>query len=146
MKESDIRPKELFDEHLRLNSQDIDSYFSKERRIAIPCPACNRSQNQFAFKINGFDFVECNACRTLYLSPRPPLDEFEKYYSNATSAHFWVKKLYPAVIESRRNKIFRPNVEKIHSICHEKQIKVKVKLEINELDLSHQIDGEIPSI
>ena len=30
-----------------------------------------------------------------------------------------------------------------NNLINSKQIKVKVKIEINELDLSHQIDGEI---
>ena len=55
MKEHDIRPKGLFDEYLRLSSQDIASYFSKKRRVPIACPACNQTQNQFAFKKNNFD-------------------------------------------------------------------------------------------
>jgi SAM-dependent methyltransferase len=130
MKESDIRPKELFDEYLRLSSQDIDCYFSKKKRVTIVCPACNQTQNQFAFKKNDFDFAECVECQTLYLSPRPPLDEFERYYSNSPSAQFWVKNFYPVVIESRRNKIFQPNVEKIRSICNKKKIEVTTIIDV----------------
>jgi len=130
MKESDIRPKELFDEYLRLSSQDIDNYFSEERRVAIPCPGCSQKKNQFAFKKNGFDFTECVSCKTLYLSPRPPLDEFENFYSNSPSARFWVKEVFPVVIESRRDKIFRPNVEKIQSICSSKNIDVKTIIDV----------------
>lgn len=130
MKENDIRPKELFNEYLRLSSQDIDSYFPKNNRIAIVCPACNYTQSQFAFKKNDFEFAECIECKTLFLSPRPPLDEFEKYYSNSPSAKFWLKEFYPVVIESRRNNIIQPNVEKIRSICNTKKIKVRTIIDV----------------
>ncbi len=130
MKERDIRPKGLFDEYLRLSSLDIASYFSKKRRIPIACPACNQTKNQFAFKKNDFDFAQCVECQTLYLSPRPPLDEFERYYSNSSSAQFWVKEFYPVVIESRRSQIFQPNVEKIRSICNTKKIEVKTIIDV----------------
>jgi SAM-dependent methyltransferase len=72
----------------------------------------------------------CVDCQTLYLSPRPSLDEFERYYSNSPSAQFWVKEFYPVVIESRRNKIFQPNVEKIRSICNAKKIKVRTVIDV----------------
>ena len=45
--------------------------------------------------------------------PRPPLGEFEAFYSESPSARFWVKEFFPVVVEARREKIFRPNAEKI---------------------------------
>ena len=40
MKEHDIRPKELFDEYLRLAADDAKTYFADCERERIPCPAC----------------------------------------------------------------------------------------------------------
>ena len=41
MKESEIRPKDIFDEYLRLAKIDTINYFTDELRLQISCPACN---------------------------------------------------------------------------------------------------------
>ena len=130
MREHEIRPKELFDEYIRLCSNDIKKYFSEGCRVSISCPACCQSGSPFSFKKKGFDYVECVNCKTLYLSPRPPLVEFKKFYTESTSARFWAKDFFPAVMEIRREKIFKPNAKKIHSICYEKGIGVKTIIDV----------------
>jgi len=130
MKESEIRPKKLFDKYLRMSSEDAKTYFPEGRRVSIPCPACCHTESQFAFNKNGFDYAECAECATVYLSPRPPIDEFEKFYSESPSARFWVKEFFPVVIEVRREKIFRPNVERIQSMCSNRKLDIKTIIDV----------------
>jgi len=130
MKESEIRPKDLFDKYLRLSSEDAKTYFPEGRRASIPCPACCQTESQFAFNKNGFDYTECADCATVYLSPRPPLGEFEAFYSESPSARFWVKEFFPVVVEARREKIFRPNAEKIQSICRDRKLEVNTIIDV----------------
>ena len=62
--------------------------------------------------------------------PAPPLDEFEEFYSKSPSARFWVKEFFPVVIEARRENIFRPNVEKIQSICSDRKLEVNAIIDV----------------
>ena len=40
MKEEEIRPKKIFDEYLRLASEDTEFYFRHADRVNGVCPAC----------------------------------------------------------------------------------------------------------
>ena len=42
MKESEIRPKNIFDELLRLAKLDTETYFANSNRSKIMCPACGK--------------------------------------------------------------------------------------------------------
>ena len=79
MKESDIRPQKLFDELLRLNKLDVETYFNNVSMKKINCPACG-SKGKFSFIKNNFSFDECEICKTLYVSPRPDKNHFDAYY------------------------------------------------------------------
>ena len=57
MKESEIRPKEIFEEFLRLAKIDTKTYFENSLRVEIHCPACN-SLGKYAFTKNNFDYCE----------------------------------------------------------------------------------------
>ena len=117
MREQEIRPKELFDEYLRLSELDVDKYFKDGPREDVPCPGCGMNEPRFAFNKLGFQYVECTQCDTLYLSPRPPASAFDRFYSDSDSASYWGSVFFPAVAEVRRETIFRPRVRKIADLC-----------------------------
>jgi len=117
MKESEIRPKELFSEYLRLSKKDISKYFKSDAYKHVNCPACNSKDKEFAFSKTGFKYVLCKKCGTLYLSPRPPIWQFERFYAESPSSNFWAKVFFPAVAEARREKVFKPRVEQISLLC-----------------------------
>jgi len=108
MKESDIRPADIFREFLRLSARDAQRYFSLEARKAVPCPACGSKHRSPAFSRLGFDYVECDECTSLYLTPRPPLCEYERYYCDSPSANYWANTFFPSVVEQRREKYLFP--------------------------------------
>ncbi len=60
MKESEIRPKAIFDEYLRLAKIDTKTYFMNSVREEIHCPACN-SIGKLEFRKDNFDY-----CKLLY--------------------------------------------------------------------------------
>ena len=71
MKESDIRPKDLHDEYIRLSSIDSLEYFPiNKKRFPIDCPACHSNNLEHSFKKEGFDYEVCKDCGTLFASPR----------------------------------------------------------------------------
>lgn len=119
MKESDIRPADLHNEYLRLSALDAERFFVSADRIAMPCPACDSSQISPVFEKNGFAFSECRQCASIYQTPRPPLAEFEKFYGDSPSSNYWAGTFFPAVVEARRDKVFRPRVERLRLMCQE---------------------------
>lgn len=115
MKESEIRPQALFDEYLRLAAIDAEEFFPPDRRIPILCPAC-RDKGKRTFVKAGFAYEQCQKCLTFYVSPRPALENFHRYYKEAPSVEFWATNFYKETSEARRKKIWKPKAEKLLKI------------------------------
>ena len=117
MQESDIRPAELFQEYLELCRKDAFGFFANSKRKKIPCPGCGSADAHNAFEKWGFGYVICNACLSLYQSPRPPAEVFARFYQDSPSARYWSETFFPAVAETRRLSLFRPKVIEIAGLC-----------------------------
>ncbi len=107
MKEEDIRPSRVFDEYLRLAAIDADKYFGRSPRQPVLCPACG-AQGVYAFSKQGFSYEECPDCRTLFVSPRPPAQDFFRYYQGSDSAKYFATTFYRETAEARREKLWKP--------------------------------------
>lgn len=83
----------------------------------MPCPACGELSCRPAFNKWGFEYVTCESCTTLYLSPRPEQKYFEKYYRESTSSHFYAKKFFLSVAEIRRKKLIYLKAVEIVRLC-----------------------------
>jgi hypothetical protein len=112
MKEEEIRPEKLFDELLRLSKEDIDIYFSDVEYKRINCPACNQ-KGEFIFNKDGFNYEECRSCKTIYVSPRPTREAFDRYYTASKSTKFWATTFYKATEKNRREKLWKPKAKLI---------------------------------
>lgn len=112
MKENDIRPQELFDELLRLNKLDIETYFTNSVNEPLLCPACG-SHGEHSFVKNGFNFEECLNCKTLYVSPRPKREYFDAYYTDSLSTKYWATTFYKATEQNRREMLWKPKARLI---------------------------------
>jgi SAM-dependent methyltransferase len=117
MKEKEIRPKELLKRYLELIALDAKRCFGNEMRTEIPCVACGSGDVSHAFLKNGFDYSSCRQCETLYQTPRPSMASFEAFYRNSESSEYWAETFFPAVAEARREKIFRPRVERLSELA-----------------------------
>ena len=130
MKESEIRPEALTRRYLELSAEDAERCFAGSPRAAVPCVACGASDLGFAFEKNGFPYSVCRGCGTLLQSPRPPLAAFEAFYRDSVSSRFWANEFFPAVAEPRREKIFRPRVERLAGLCAEAGVPVSELVEV----------------
>lgn len=110
MKEEEIRPCSIFDEYLHLAAQDANTYFSDVKRVACNCPACG-AQGEKAIIKHGFTYELCPNCETLYVSPRPVMTAFKKYYTDSPSSKYWASTFYRATESSRREKQWRPKAK-----------------------------------
>lgn len=113
-KEADIRPSAIFDRYLELSRLDAERFFhDRSRFVATGCPGCGSDRGGEAFVKAGFRYVDCAACGTLYASPRPDRAALDAFYGDSASATYWAETFFPASVEPRREKIFRPRVDRI---------------------------------
>ena len=120
MQENDIRPKEIFDQYLRLAQKDIITFFNEVERIQISCPACEKIGDH-SFDKNGFNYCLCSNCKTLYVNPRPLVSAFDNYYKNSPSSKYWASTFYKKTAQVRRKKIWKPKAKMIAKILEENQ-------------------------
>lgn len=130
MKEKEIRPEELLNKYLQLSKEDSELCFNDVTFNNILCVGCKGADNSFQFSKNGFSYAKCDSCGTLFLSPRPPLESFERFYRNSTSSIFWAEEFFPKVCEKRREKIFIPRVKDITNIFSKKGININTIVEV----------------
>jgi hypothetical protein len=117
MREEEIRPADVFDEYLRLATQDTISYFAHAPRASSPCPACG-SDGEAAFTKHGFDYQSCPACFTLFVNPRPEAAAFSRYYTESPSAKFWATTFYKKTAAARLEKLWNPKARLIEDALH----------------------------
>ena len=120
MKEEEIRPKELLQKYMELSSVDATGFLNNDL-IEINCPGCGKNKSTPHLKKNGFQYVLCQACGSLYCTPRPTQNRLTAFYKNSLSAEYWSKVFFPAVAEIRRKKLFQRKANQIQKILEEKQ-------------------------
>ena len=117
-KETDIRPDELIENQAQYIEIDRNKLLvNKNDFVEICCPACDSSKFEQTFIKNGFVYVTCLDCKTLYINPRPTAEILGKFYSESVVYEYWNKYVYPASDKARREFIFRPRLQTIISIC-----------------------------
>lgn len=129
MKEYEIRPKKLYTKYLELVEKDVlKSFENGSARETISCVACGAVENaKHEFYKNGFEYQSCKKCQTLFLNPRPSLEQFENFYRYSDSSKYWATVFYPAIAEVRREKIFQKRVLDL------KKFACEYSLEINSI-------------
>ena len=119
MKENDIRPKFLYDTYLNLLLEDSIIFF--DRKIdwkTIECPSCSGDSEEI-FTKNDFPYRECLSCKTIFLSPRPPVELFYKFYTESNSSKYWADVFYPAVEKIRINSVVKPKIARVLTVINE---------------------------
>ncbi len=114
MKEQDIRSRETLNNYLELVAKDCAVYFrDKGHFVVVSCCVCGSESYDFQFSKNGFDYVTCQDCRTLYVRNRPSFEKLKEFYARSESSTYWTNYFFKPVLEARRTKIFQPRVESI---------------------------------
>lgn len=130
MQEADIRPADLLKQYLALSAKDAEQLFNDVVRTDIPCVACCSSEVEPQFVKHSFGFAKCSSCRTLYQTPRPEIAAFGKFYKDSVSSDFWANEFFPAVMESRREKILRPRAEAVADILAARDFKAQTLVDV----------------
>lgn len=130
MKEADIRPDELMREHARLRAADVEELMARRGEfVAVPCPACEAAPREAAFEKAGFSFINCEACGTLFVNPRPTPQMLEEFYTSSASIKFWNDRIFPASDDARRASILASRAARVAELCRKHGAPVDVLLD-----------------
>jgi ribosomal protein S27E len=70
--EEDIRPQNLMAGQKIAALTDVGRILSRcGEFVEVSCPACGVDHHALRYSKNGLRYVECQACQTLYITPRP---------------------------------------------------------------------------
>jgi SAM-dependent methyltransferase len=120
MKESEIRNPMVHDRYLEMVRRDALAYFDDvDRCERVSCPSCRGENVTDQFEKFGFTYAQCDACRTLYVNPRPKLMHLEDFYVNSPSSQFWVDEFFKPLAEMRREKLFRPRAKLVAKMLNQ---------------------------
>lgn len=106
--DADIRPPALLNEFKRLSEEDAAAFFGAADALeAVPCPACGADSERPAFEKSGFSYVECGACRSLYVTPRPRSELLARYHAESRASRYRAAQFTEATAVQRRQHILR---------------------------------------
>ncbi|MGO5065106.1 class I SAM-dependent methyltransferase [Clostridium sp. LCP25S3_F8] len=118
MKERDIRPQDLLMEVLKIHKEDVSDMMKHEEEfIKVACPCCEEGVSTFQYEKEGFKFVKCNKCNTIYINPRPTSQMLSDFYANSRSMKYWNEVLFPETEEFRKEKLFKNRAQNIIKFC-----------------------------
>jgi hypothetical protein len=98
--------------------------------VTASCPACGGQSANYRFEKYKCKFLECETCSTLFMSPRPSPSVMDDYYSNSENYAIWNKYIFPKSEAIRRERICRPNLDRIIDECRQLGIDKPAFLEI----------------
>ncbi|MCK4650917.1 class I SAM-dependent methyltransferase [Candidatus Babeliales bacterium] len=131
MEVNDIRPDNLMKESKRLRLKDLEDLLKNESRfIKVPCPACQLNDYSFLFRKEGFNFVGCNKCETIFINPRPTFDMFINFYETGEYLKYWNEFIFPVSEEFRRRSIFIPRAKKVFELVVKHKCKNRIMLDV----------------
>ncbi|HEX9655083.1 MAG TPA: class I SAM-dependent methyltransferase [bacterium] len=98
--------------------------------VPVACPACDGIEYVEAFVKLGIGFVECRNCETIYASPRPSLALLHDHYAHSESYTFWAENIFPVSEATRREKIFKPRVNRLLDYCDQYSVEHDTLVEV----------------
>ncbi|NEO10450.1 class I SAM-dependent methyltransferase [Moorena sp. SIO3I8] len=131
LKESEIRPDELMKAQAERLLADIRRLLEhKQDFVTVNCPACASHESHKVYEKYEIQFVMCDSCETVYANPRPSPEHLDEYYRESENYAYWNKYIFPASEAARREKIFKPRVQKVIDICKKFYVPTNTLLEV----------------
>ncbi|HEY9619566.1 MAG TPA: class I SAM-dependent methyltransferase [Crinalium sp.] len=131
LKESEIRPDELMKAQAERLAADIQRLLRhKHEFVCVNCPACSSSRYHKAYEKYEIQFIVCEQCETVYANPRPRPEHLDEYYRESENYAYWNQYIFPASEAARREKIFKPRVQKVIDICRRFNVPTHTLLEV----------------
>lgn len=131
IREEDIRPAALMADKQQCVDWDRDYLLAhREQWVMVSCPACDGDHYRSFGDKQGFTYVECRCCGTVYTNPRPSQELLHAFYAQSKNYGYWNKHIFPATETARRVNIFRPRAAKVVEYCKEFGIEDGTLLEV----------------
>lgn len=103
LRAADIRPPALMSEFKRLSVRDASAYLAAAPTLeAVVCPGCGAEDPVYSHAREEFNYQQCRACASLYVSPRPSLAALARYYEESEASHFRVEHFSRDTAKARR--------------------------------------------
>lgn len=129
--QNDIRPDKFTEGKLAALKADLDWLISRKSEfVKVNCPACDSNLSKDSFEKYTFTFKECTNCKTVYMTPRANPNLMGEFYANSKLYEYWDKYIFPASATARKERIARPRVQKIISLCKAHDIPMSCLLEV----------------
>jgi hypothetical protein len=107
--EVDSRPGPELETYRRLLAQQVEPYLVRPGGLrACACPGCGAGSGAPAFSVFSLQYVECDQCGTLYVTPRPDDAAVAGFFRTSGAAAYWRDHVRAGTREIRREKVFRP--------------------------------------
>ncbi|MEM6533231.1 MAG: class I SAM-dependent methyltransferase [Myxococcota bacterium] len=114
LRESEIRPVALMNDKRDKLRLDREFLLAREHRfVDVACPACGHRPSAPWDSKDGFQFVQCSACSTIYMNPRPNQDLLLEFYRQSLNYAEWNRTIFPATEKARMEKIIRPRAARL---------------------------------
>lgn len=114
MKETEIRPDGLIQGQKEAYARDIERVLLRRGEfVSVTCPSCDSAEKTPIFEKFSLSFVRCANCGMAFMDPRPSPSVLEDYYETSENYEYWNKYIFPTSEAARRDKIFRPRVDKV---------------------------------
>lgn len=131
MNEDDIRPQPLRRANAELRRADLARVLASAADfVAVSCPACGGDRPIDPFHKDGFAFVRCALCATVYISPRPPFDSLMTFYTTAASVRHWWEVIFPRTEANRRAHLFGPRARQLAALCSRLEITTGTLIDV----------------
>lgn len=131
LSEDELCPPDLLRGQELAFQKDIERLQARRAEfVPVVCPACASEEYQPAFEKFTFSYVTCTRCQTLYMNPRPSPAVMHSYYRDSENYRYWAQYIFPASEASRREKLHRPNLERVLAYCQRFAIPCRTLLEV----------------
>jgi SAM-dependent methyltransferase len=131
LSEHELCPDDLLAGQEEAFARDVERLRARsDEFVEVSCPACGQAAGPTTLEKWGFEYVSCERCRTLFMSPRPSPEVMASYYANSENYAYWAEHIFPASEDSRREKINRPWLERIRGYCEENNVALGTMVEI----------------
>ena len=110
--DADIRPAPLLSEFKRLSAEGAREYFADVlARVGVACRACDSRDAAPSYEKQGFQYLLCLNCRSVYVSPRPSKDALDRYYETSAASRYRVEHFARETAEARRRHLLRAHAQ-----------------------------------
>lgn len=126
-----IRPAQLMADQRMAFLTDVGRLLSRcNEFISVDCPACGSGESSPRFEKNGFSYVECCQCQTLYINPRPSAQLLQWFYQGSANYKYWNEVIFPVSESARLEHIFVPRIERLLGLCRKYDVNNGALIEI----------------